>query len=286
MRIIRAEHLGWCFGVRDAVTLVVREARRAPVTVVGELVHNPAVNAALQARGVQVARQLDEIQTATAIITAHGCSETMLEQVRQRAPRVVEATCPLVRVTHRAVRELVAAGYYPVIVGQRDHVEVRGLTGDLAECDVVLTPDDVRLLPPRWRYGVVAQTTQPIDRVRMLVALIAGRFPDAEVRWVDTVCQPTKLRQHAAVELAQQCDAVVVIGGRHSNNTRELAETCAQFCRRVYRVEAASELDPNWLSGCACVGITAGTSTPDEAIAAVEHRLREWAMQSAPGVTV
>jgi len=280
MRIIRAEHLGWCFGVRDAVALVNQQAERTPVTIVGELVHNAAVNAELAAQGVRFVQDASQIATATAIVTAHGASDVAHQRIRERAATVVDATCPLVRAAHRAVQQLAAAGFYPVIIGQREHVEVRGLTGDLAEFAVVLTPEEVRMLPRRWQYGVVAQTTQPIARVRELVELIRQRFPDAEVRLMDTVCLPTKQRQHAAVELAQQCDAVVVVGGRHSNNTRELAETCARFCERVYRVENANELNSNWFIGCASAGITAGTSTPDEAIVAVEHWLRALAMHS------
>ena len=279
MRIIRAKQMGWCFGVRDAVELVISEASRGPVTVFGELVHNQTVNTALRARGVQVARQLDAINTATVVVTAHGCSDALLEQVRRRAPRVVAATCPLVRAAQRAVRELAADGYYPVIIGQRDHVEVRGLTGDLAEFAVVLTAEDVRLLPPRWRYGVVAQTTQPVERVRQLAAVIAGRFPEAEVRLTDTVCQPTKQRQAAAMELARQCDVVVVIGGAASNNTRELAETCGRYCQGVIRVECAEQLNADWFAEVETVGITAGTSTPDGTINEVEQWLEALARE-------
>src|SRR4030095_14344290 len=104
--------------------------------------------------------------------------------------------------------------------------EVLGMTGDLGEFDVVLHENDIAALKPRTRFGVVAQTTQPIDRVRRLAALPGERFPSAEVRFIDTVCQPTKLRQQAAVDLARQCDLVVVIGGANSNNTRELFATC------------------------------------------------------------
>jgi 4-hydroxy-3-methylbut-2-enyl diphosphate reductase len=288
--------MGWCFGVRDAVALVEREAATGPVTVLGELVHNETVNAELRQRGVRIvgsgsASAAAEAvgdggtgsRSATIIITAHGASEKMIEHVRQQAPRVVEATCPLVRSAHQAVCELAVAGYYPVIVGQRDHVEVRGLIGDLAEFSVVLAVDDVRLLPSRCRYGVVAQTTQPLDRVRQLVELIRQRFPEAEVRLVDTVCLPTKQRQAAAVELARQCDVVVVIGGRHSNNTRELAATCAQHCLRVERVETAADLQWSWFHSDDTVGITAGTSTPDSVIAVVEHWLRELAEEFAKG---
>ena len=284
MKIIRADHLGWCFGVRDAVALVNQQAARAPVTIVGELVHNAAVNAELAAQGVRFVQDASQIATATAIVTAHGASDIAHQRIRERSATVVDATCPLVRAAHRAVQQLAAAGFYPVIIGQREHVEVRGLTGDLAEFDVVLTPEEVWMLPRRCQYGVVAQTTQPIARVRELVELIRQRFPDAEVRLVDTVCQPTKQRQHVAVELAQQCDAVVVIGGRQSNNTRELAETCAQHCRHVFRVECAAELNAAWFAEVETVGITAGTSTPDEVIDAVAHWLLALAMQFAPEV--
>src|SRR4029453_17134638 len=111
-----------------------------------------------------------------------------------------------------------------------------------------------------------AQTTQPIERVRHLVALIEQRFPQSEIRFLDTVCQPTKQRQTAAIELAKQCELVIVIGGAHSNNTRELVATCRRYCARVHHVQDAGGLCPEWFSGAQNVGITAGTSTPDEVI--------------------
>ena len=170
-----------------------------------------------------------------------------------------------------------ADGFYPVIIGRREHVEVRGLTEDLSTFDVVLSEDDVDALTERPRFGVAAQTTQPIDRVHQLLAHLQRRFPRSEVRFVDTVCQPTKQRQLAAIELARQCDAVVVIGGAHSNNTRELVSTCERHCERVYHVEDATGLRPDWFARARTVGITAGTSTPDETLDAVERWLREFA---------
>jgi 4-hydroxy-3-methylbut-2-enyl diphosphate reductase len=163
-----------------------------------------------------------------------------------------------------------------VIIGKRDHVEVRGLTEDLAEFDVVLSEEDVLQLQERSRFGIAAQTTQPIDKVRHLVGLIRRRFPYSEVRFVDTVCQPTKQRQNAAVELAQQCDVVVVIGGAHSNNTHELVRTCSRYCARVHHVQTAGDLRGEWFDGAQTVGITAGTSTPDSTINGVEERIREF----------
>jgi 4-hydroxy-3-methylbut-2-enyl diphosphate reductase len=173
-------------------------------------------------------------------------------------------------VAHRSLTKLVGEGYHPVVIGQREHVEVRGLTGDLLEFEVILSPEDVEKLRERDRFGVVAQTTQPVDRVRELVRLLRMRFPRSEVRLIDTVCQPTKQRQSAAVELANQCDVVIVIGGAHSNNTRELVRTCSQYCRNVRHVQTAEDLRDAWFAGAETVGITAGTSTPDEVILAVE----------------
>jgi len=264
-----------CFGVRDAIALAQQEAARQPLTVLGDLVHNPTVLAQLKARGIEFRDNAREVVTPTVMITAHGASERKLRAVRERGLRVLEATCPLVHVAHRAVARLVSEGFHPIIIGKPDHVEVRGMTEDLAEYDVVLSEADVQQLRERPRFGVAAQTTQPIERVRNVVGLIRGRFPNSVVRFIDTVCQPTKQRQHAAVELAQQSTVVVVIGGSHSNNTRELVQTCARHCERVYHVQTTADLQADWFHPDDTVGLTAGTSTPDVVIDAVDQRLRE-----------
>ena len=194
---------------------------------------------------------------------------------------MIEATCPLVHLAHQSLKKLVGEGFHPVVIGKRNHVEVRGMTEDLMEVDVVLDENDLRNLRERPRFGVMAQTTQPIEKVRRLAQLLRAQFPRSEVRFVDTVCQPTKQRQHAAVELAKQCDVVVVIGGAHSNNTHELVKTCSRFCRRVYHVQTAADLREEWFCETDIVGITAGTSTPDAVIGEVEHWLREFAARMA-----
>jgi 4-hydroxy-3-methylbut-2-en-1-yl diphosphate reductase len=273
MKILRAEHLGMCFGVRDAIALAVETARHEPLTVLGDLVHNETVLTELRVQGIRFERSPDGVATRSVMVTAHGASERALSQTRARGLNLLEATCPLVHVAHRALAKLVKEGFHPLIIGRRDHVEVRGMTEDFAEFDVVLSVDDVTKLAERPRFGLVAQTTQPIDRVRELVQLVRERFPFSEVRFVDTVCQPTKQRQHAAVELAQKCDIVIVIGGAHSNNTHELVATCRRYCPRVHHVQTAEELRAGWFSPSDIVGITAGTSTPDNVIDGIEQWL-------------
>jgi 4-hydroxy-3-methylbut-2-enyl diphosphate reductase len=285
MRILRAARLGMCFGVRDAIELALEYAAAGPLTILGDLVHNPTVLAALEARGIAVAQDLAQVETQTLMVTAHGTSERTLAHTRALGLNVVEATCPLVHVAHRAVSALARDGCHVVIVGQRNHVEVRGLTGDLdpAHFSVVLDDADVLALEEHARIGVAAQTTQPVEKVRRLGELIRRRFPRSDVKFVDTVCKPTKQRQSAAVEMARESDVVIVIGGRSSNNTRELVHTCARYCARVHHVETDADVRAEWLEGADVVGLTAGTSTPDDVIDRVEARLRSIAYAEAPG---
>jgi 4-hydroxy-3-methylbut-2-en-1-yl diphosphate reductase len=275
MKIVRASHLGMCFGVRDAIALAIEHSETAPLTILGDLVHNPIILSDLRARGIAAAKDLAEVATSTVMVTAHGTSQRTLERTRKLGLEVVEATCPLVHAAHRAVALLVREGYHPVIVGQRAHVEVRGVTDDLDAFDVVLDERDVMELEEHPRIGIAAQTTQPTGRVQQLVALIRHRFPRSEVRFIDTVCKPTKQHQDAARELARACDVVVVIGGANSNNTRELVRTCSGDCSRVHHVQTELDLRPEWFAAAGTVGLTAGTSTPDFIIDRVEERIRE-----------
>ena len=277
MKILRAEHLGMCFGVRDAIALALQEAAQQPVTVLGDLVHNETVLARLRQAGIQFQNDANLVGTARVMITAHGASERKLAEVRQRGLQVIEATCPLVHLAHRSLKTLVDDGFHPIIIGKRGHVEVRGMTEDLARFDVVLEESDVANLREHQFFGVVAQTTQPIEKVRRLVQVLRERFPKSEVRFMDTVCQPTKQRQHAAADLAKQCDVVVVIGGVHSNNTHELVKSCSQFCERVHHVQTADDLLWDWFQTKDIIGITAGTSTPDDVINGVARWLNDFA---------
>jgi 4-hydroxy-3-methylbut-2-enyl diphosphate reductase len=274
-----------CFGVRDAIDLALQQSRQAPLTIFGELVHNKTVLDSLRQRGIGFERQAGAIPTEDVMITAHGASDKAIASLKEHGLRVIEATCPLVHFVHQSLRRLIGDGFHPVVIGKRDHVEVRGLTEDLTECDILLTEADVLALRERPRFGVVAQTTQPIDRVRQLANLIRNRFPNSEVRFIDTVCQPTKQRQTAAVELAQASDIVIVIGGAESNNTRELIATCSRHCPQVHHVETPDDLHAGWLENAGTVGLTAGTSTPDSVIDAVERRIRQFVSARVPALT-
>jgi 4-hydroxy-3-methylbut-2-enyl diphosphate reductase len=276
MKIIVAEHFGICFGVRDAIAHAQTLAREAPLTIFGELVHNPIVREQLRAQGVREEASGNATQTSRVMITAHGTSDKRREALRKSGLVVADGTCPLVRYAHEQLKRLVQAGYFPVVIGLANHVEVRGLVGDFADAFVVNQTADIRNLPARLRYGIISQTTQPIDRVRALVAEIARIHPNAEIRFADTVCKPTKDRQLALKKLIAAADVIVVVGGRQSNNTRQLVETCRTAGKRVLHIERPEELEPECFRGVNIVGLTGGTSTLPETVEAVYQRLREF----------
>jgi 4-hydroxy-3-methylbut-2-enyl diphosphate reductase len=274
MKIIVADHFGMCFGVRDAIAQAERLATEAPLTILGELVHNPIVRERLRAQGIREA-SLDTARSTSqrVMITAHGTSDVARDEWRKTGRIVADGTCPLVHHAHRKLRELVATGYFPIVIGKSGHVEVNGLVGDFPNAIVLSSSEDVSRLPDRPRYGIISQTTQPIDFVREIVGLVRRARPESEVRFVDTVCQPTKNRQSALRKLLKVADAIVVVGGRTSNNTRQLVETCRTAGKRAIHVERAEELNSQDFFGVAAVGLTAGTSTLPETVEQVRLRL-------------
>ncbi len=224
------------------------------------------------------AGQREEVRTPAVLLTAHGTADRVKLELKQQGLEVHDATCPLVTRAHLALRRLVAEGRHPVVIGQPKHVEVRGLVGDLDAYTVILEAQDLdqlneRLLRnPAAKLGVVAQTTQPLEHVLQLVDALRERFPAADIRFIDTVCQPTKDRQESLRRLARASDVVVVVGGPESNNSRKLVEMARQLGRPAHLVARATELRPEWFAGCTKVGLTAGTSTPEEVI----EEVRRW----------
>lgn len=276
MNIHLARHHGMCFGVRDALRATHDAAKQAPVTLLGQLVHNPAVDRHLRTLGVKQGDLSDPDSAATrdVVITAHGAANTQRAALERQGFRVTDTTCPLVRKAHDALATLVEAGYAPVIIGQASHAEVRGLTGDFPQTVVVLDEADIGRVPFHPRIGIVSQTTQPLAHALQLADLIKRRHPCSEVRFVDTICHPTKQRQQSLEDLCVQCDTIVVVGGRNSNNTRQLAATAARLGCDTFQVEGAEELQPLWFRRAEHVGVTAGTSTLDETVREVLDRLQ------------
>ncbi len=276
MKVLAAQAMGLCFGVRDALAIARQIETPAHVTVFGQLVHNPIVNRELEQRGfaqvAELGRALSPLPTPAVLITAHGISNRERAELAAMGKTLVDSTCPLVKKAHSAATTLAAKGYFVVVIGKKNHVEIRGLTGDLEKFAIVESMADVQRYDAT-RLGIIAQTTSVEREVRMIVARIKAVNEHAEVRFINTVCQPTRDRQAALEELLVQVDVLVVVGGHHSNNTRQLVARAAETGIRAIHVEDASELLPEMFTPGETVGLTAGTSTLPETADAVRLRL-------------
>jgi 4-hydroxy-3-methylbut-2-enyl diphosphate reductase len=275
MLVIKAEVLGMCFGVRDALQILAEVSEPQRVTIHGELVHNETVLTQLGERGFRMIKEAQRRPlplTETVLITAHGVSDRERQRLQDAGKQLVDTTCPLVKRAHEAAQKLRQQGRHVLVIGRRGHVEVQGIVEDLDSHDVVQSADEVRTYPFA-RLGIMCQTTTPARLVQQIRAAVAERNPHADIRFVDTVCHPTKDHQKALETLLEQVEAVVVVGGRNSNNTRELVARCAERGLPAFHIRSAADLEPAWFTGVETVGLTAGTSTLDATIDEVYEAL-------------
>lgn len=267
MKVILAKDMGFCFGVRRAVDLVQRSAaERGRLTALGELVHNRQVVERLGAAGVEVVKDLGDVKDDTVVVATHGAPEEVFARARERDLRVMDATCPYVRVIQRKSRRLGESGFQIILLGDPGHTEVQGIVGwTRGPIYVVAGADDLTAVPPAKKIAILAQTTQSLATFEELVtSVVRSRLADAtEISIHNTICNATAERQEAAVRMARTCDVAVVVGGSNSANTKRLAELCMQTGVPVHKVEVAADLQPEWFKDAQVVGVTAGTSTPD-----------------------
>jgi len=278
MRIKKAKALGFCFGVRRAIEVVERAAQEhGPIDSLGSVVHNPQVVDGLAAKGIQVVKGLEEARNGTVAITAHGAGPRVMEAAAARGLRLVDATCPIVRKSQKVVQRLQEAGFQVIVYGDESHPEVRGVLAWTNGSGFATQDPQAPLNIRRHKVALLAQTTKSEQSFAAFVAsFVAGHIGRiSELRVINTTCPETDERYHAARELAAESDLLIVVGGRNSANTRKLAESCAASGVETYHIETADEIDPAWLAGKKAVGVTAGTSTPDESVDAVVQRLRE-----------
>ena len=277
MKIIVAEHCGFCYGVKRAVQLA-QEAAQQHVQggTYGPLIHNPQLIEELAEQGITCKDDLKEFTKGeTVIFRSHGVGPEIYTQAEQLGLKILDATCPNVRLAQKKAAQAAADGYFPVIIGEKNHPEVKSIlkwAGENAICVEYI--EDVSNVPQKERYGVIIQTTFELKKFEAILQALQKQRP-GEYRVDKTICMATSQRQKAALELAEQCDAVIVIGGRNSANTRHLYDLVAEKCKKAYHIETAAELSVEMFRECHKIGITAGASTPDrlikEAIIAMEN---------------
>ena len=283
MEIKLAEEMGFCFGVRKAIELVEQEARQrvdTQITTFGQLVHNPVVVNRMQKLGVGAVEDRDWSKVPGGMIafTAHGIAPDVIEEARDKGLEVMDATCPLVTLIQQSAANMVKEGYRVIVYGDPRHPEVKSIVGWSGSKDTIATMnfDDIKDMRPPKRIGIVSQSTQILEHFRQFVTDVNNHFlgKTKEIKVHNTICAPTTRLQGSAKELAEECQVMVVIGGKKSANTQHLADICRAEGATTYKIERADELDPKWFEGVETVGVTAGASTPDESIEEVVARLK------------
>lgn len=278
MKVSLASAMGTCFGVQDAINLAMSPEFKSDLTIVGQLVHNPQVSESLKQNGVSLVpgiEDINKIKTKKVMITAHGAADKTKKQLDDAGFIVYDASCPLVMRVHKTIKSLVEKGYFPVVIGQKDHVEVKGIVGDLDDHLVINNEEDFGKIKASGnrKLGIVSQTTQQTDKVEDLVEKIRVLGFVDDVAFVNTICQPTQDRQVAVHELAEQVDLMVVIGGFNSSNTKKLVQVCTEKGVEAHHIESFDQLSQEWFIGKQHVGITAGTSTPENVINQVHSEI-------------
>ncbi|MFC1704770.1 4-hydroxy-3-methylbut-2-enyl diphosphate reductase [Nanoarchaeota archaeon] len=265
MEIKKAKYSGFCFGVRRAVESALNV--KGEVKTLGPLIHNPQFVAELEKKGINAVDSLDDVDKGTLLIRAHGVPDSVVEKAKKKSLNVVDLTCPFVKTVQNFAKQLYKQGYQVVVVGEKNHPEVMGIVGNI-NAIVVGDVDDAKKLAHFKRMGVVAQTTH--DKFDNVVDELRKHADELKVH--NTVCSATEIRQKNAVELANEVELIIVIGGNNSANTRRLAKLCSESVQTKH-IESADELKKEWFNDINKVGIVAGASTPDKAIKQVEDRI-------------
>lgn len=299
-RIILAEEMGYCWGVRRAIDIIQKAGSPArPVATIGDVIHNPQIVERLRAQGIDTAPSIEAAvaQGHTRVaITAHGAGPERAQAAHEHGLELIDTTCPLVTKVQRLGQKLARQGYFLIVYGDADHPEVRGILGWAGTSRAVAAKQLTQLpwlaargsagvekgmLPPR-KVAVVSQTTKNVEEflgfVQGLTAQVAR--DGGELRICNTICEPTTERQNALKRLAEQVEVILAIGGKKSSNTARLAEVGRSYGVASYHIEAAGEIEAAWLAGVETVGVTAGASTPDDVIAEVVAALQDYGFEA------
>jgi 4-hydroxy-3-methylbut-2-enyl diphosphate reductase len=266
MRVKVSESIGFCYGVKNAVDLSKRALSKkgAKIFSVGPVIHNPQVVEDLAGRGLRVVSDPASVKNGTIIISSHGAGAKLKDK---KGIRIIDATCPFVRKIQERVKRLVEEGYQAIIVGKREHPEVKGLV-DVSGGSAIVIKDRKeaqRIRIASKKIGVVTQSTYSEKAFRDVVNTLFDK-PFLEIRIFNTICKDTIRRQEAARRLAAKTDAMVVVGGRNSSNTKRLVEVARESGRPAYHIEDHNDLDFSRIKGCGSIGVACGASTPEELV--------------------
>lgn len=276
MEIIKVKNAGFCFGVKRAIDLAIETVKKEKdhVYTLGPLIHNPQVCEELRKKGIIEIKNLNEIKSGVVILRSHGVSPKLYQEISQAGFKIVDAVCPNVKKVQHLTYELKKEGYEVIVVGEKNHPEVRSIIGTVeGETVVVEGPQEVKKLKLNRKIGVIAQTTQPIDNFKKVVEILLDKAKELKIN--NTICQAVENIQKNSLKVAKQVDLMLVVGGKNSANTTRLFQICQAKTKQTYHIETADEIDLSWLKGIKKIGITGGTSTANWIIERVVERLKE-----------
>ena len=274
MKIFLAKNAGYCFGVRDAVQLAYDTAQDdGDVYMLGHIVHNENVVEKLDKAGAKVVETLDQVPNGKPILfRAHGTHVDTWEKAQEKNMNIIDATCPLVEEIHDEIKILEKEGRKIIIIGDHGHDEVIGIASQVKNAVIVANPDEANALRKTKKAGVVSQSTQTIENVQEIINILMSKVFD--LRFVNTICFPTKRNQEQIKELAEACDLMIVIGSFTSANSKRLTQLAKERNKLSFQVTCANDVDESWLENVETVGISAGASTPDNIINEVIDKIK------------
>ena len=274
MKIFLAKNAGYCFGVRDAVQLAYDTAQDdGDVYMLGHIVHNENVVEKLDKAGAKVVETLDQVPNGKPILfRAHGTHVDTWKKAQEKNMNIIDATCPLVEEIHDEIKILEKEGRKIIIIGDHGHDEVIGIASQVKNAVIVANPDEANALRKTKKAGVVSQSTQTIENVQEIINILMSKVFD--LRFVNTICFPTKRNQEQIKEFAEACDLMIVIGSFTSANSKRLTQLAKERNKLSFQVTCANDVDESWLENVETVGISAGASTPDNIINEVIDKIK------------
>ena len=276
MKIILAKSAGYCFGVRDAVNAAYDISKEhGEVYMLGDIVHNENVVEDLEKKGVKVVENLEEIpEDKPVLFRAHGTSKDVWKKAEDKKMNIIDATCPLVHDIHREVKELHAEGRKIIIIGDHGHDEVIGIDSQVEGAIIIASIEEAQKLRKTKKAGIVSQSTQAIENVQDIINILMTKVVD--LRFINTICFPTKRNHQQIKELSVITDMMLIIGSFTSANSKRLTELSLERNKNTYQVTNATEIDSSWFkNNINSVGISAGASTPDWIINSVIKKVKE-----------
>lgn len=276
VRILTPKQIGCCFGVKRAIRLTEEVlSKNKPAYIIGELVHNETITQWLSEQGLKIVADIDEVKDGTLIIRAHGLSPSECKEAEAKKLEIVDATCPIVRQAQNVAERLEKEGYQVVIVGDKDHAEIKGIIGHLKdEAIVIANRSEIDLKKLKRKVGLIFQTTHSIEFCKEVVAEVMNAAH--EIKIVNTICADIQRRQEDAVRLAKAADLMIVVGSHHSSNTIKLKKLCQKYNKNTVQIETAKDLKPSRFQRVKSIGIIGGASTPDILIEEVKRKLKRF----------